>query len=528
MKSNTGTWKIVALLATTALACGITGVGAGMANPLASLLTTTVLGGISVNVASGYIDRLKYGKLREWFIKPHPDNLNHDLQKALLQTVLSGVDNVAILYSSMLGEAEQKRFYKLIGQFKDAIEKDFPVGQSDAVTKTELDKLLYLDADSATEELLLKIPTAFEELDLLNKEVPFSKFFNENILAQFQLSFGEILKDEEHVRVWVAFQRFLLEDIKDKVETILAKQDTLHKDIRELKERQTGLPQLDKEALDKLALLAEKLNNPVTLQAELDNALDSFIKGVKTDIALLLEKQAEQYQLQADHFALSKKHYDITAQVNQRVSVLGEKLDRKFTRKQVVFTSSAIVVLGLIISGLMYNIISRPFDAVLVLNPMKVQDDYPPLSNKAQLKLYTTNKQSEPVSADYKATFLDISSDFEGQQVRIELEDELWQAASDTISLAKGVNNITIVPNDKWAELKGVVKMNYSTLIEEPAELRLNNDTIIYTTEKGDFSIILPLHQRRRQHSFDLYYKGRFIKKDRIYPEGSKPIYIDN
>lgn len=356
MSQSSESKKIIGLLATAAIACGATGIGViGGFSPLVAELSKTIFAGFSVNIGSGIIGSLKYSKLREWFIKTHPNDLNHDLQKALKVSIINALENIRILYSSYIKDNERQRLNEIIKGLKKEIEEGFPDKKNEEFTKVELKDYLYDDPDLAIELLLKELPFKLKDIDTLNTRVPFSKFLKENLLIQLQLCFGEMLKERDNYRIWVAFQRLIIEDIRENVELILIKQEELHKEILEIKKRDVLFPNLSNSQIKDLTYLAKQLNNPVELSNELEIALNNFVKKTKDAINEIFALQKKHYELGKEHIELSKLTLSEIQKLSEQFIVHQYETEKKLKTKRIVLYFSIPLILLLLASGMYFN-----------------------------------------------------------------------------------------------------------------------------------------------------------------------------
>src|SRR5690606_17846780 len=111
-------------------------------------------------------------------------------------------------------------------------------------------------------------------------------------------------------------------------------------------------------------------------------------------------------------------------------------------------------------------------------------------------------------------------SRYRSERVAIQLSDELWQTASDSILLSEGTNRIPIIPNERWAVLTGDIRYADGTLITEEAEIHLGNDTVFYSYGNGSFEIKLPARMRKEVHDMHIYLNGQLFANEKVYPVG--------
>ena len=87
-----------------------------------SLITTVGKGltqALAPEIMGGLVEKIEYSKMREYLIKPNPNNLNHDLSKLLKKAALTSLVYIKSLWFEKLKLAEDHEQIKLLeGVFK--------------------------------------------------------------------------------------------------------------------------------------------------------------------------------------------------------------------------------------------------------------------------------------------------------------------------------------------------------------------------------------------------------------------------
>src|SRR5262245_46257585 len=136
--------RLLGLLSTTGIACLATGITTASDTPLIPALTSAVVGGISVNLASSYIETLRFSKIREWFIKPGPGSLYDELQETLKRSIVRSLINIGELYETQLKDAADRKSFKgLINGLQKEVKTNLPDLRQQINLKVELDNYLY-------------------------------------------------------------------------------------------------------------------------------------------------------------------------------------------------------------------------------------------------------------------------------------------------------------------------------------------------------------------------------------------------
>ena len=205
--------SIAGLVATTSLAV-ITG---GLANP--------VLTNVGASLAANFLTGFTPTRIKKWFVDIHPDDLNNHIKKLFVQSVSDALGKISILFSETQASDKEKTQAKiLVKTLHQYLPDMFLFSKQIRLEELEVKKILY---EKDKEKMICQfVENQFDKFGITD---PFKSFLAKNLPSQIQLCFGENLKDPANQSAWIAFQRMLLEEIRNDVKKITETQNTIVK-----------------------------------------------------------------------------------------------------------------------------------------------------------------------------------------------------------------------------------------------------------------------------------------------------------
>jgi len=245
--------SIIGLLASTSLAIGF---GAIANNPeISGLLTNPAVVGIGASLSATFLSYFSPSKIKKWFIDPHPNKLNHDIQRLFVKSVDDALNDIFILFK------DTKPCNRTINQTRQLIDRvQYFLPQiftnSSPIQLDEPTIKQFLYDQNNEKDICSYLESQFEIFGITE---PFKSFFSNNLPCRIKYRFDEGLKDHTNNKSWIAFQRMLLEEIR--------------KDVKQIAENQLTKEHFDAiiKQLEKIKQLDEK---PSTFQPVIQNVIN--------------------------------------------------------------------------------------------------------------------------------------------------------------------------------------------------------------------------------------------------------------
>jgi len=485
---------LMGLLATASLAV----VSGGLINPA----TTSILGGITTaggnigaNLAASFLTGFTPAKIKKWFITEHPDKLNHSIKKLFIQSIGEALTNVDILFSETNNANERKKAAKqLIKALKKQLPDMFLNNNQIHLDELEIKQFLY---DKGKEEMVCDFMT--NHLDSFGITEPFKSFLSQNLPAQIQLCFGEGLKDPANQNAWIAFQRMLMEEIRNDIKQIADTQQSIKDDLSDLKFTKSGFSE---KQISEIHQLVELLNNKKLVEVKIKDSVNQSLQSIEDKANEIIR---------------------ITTETNITVSQLKtnvEKINQQNKINQIIIFSLAG---GLLIAGLFvgYKLINQPFTATIQVYGWE-NEQHNPLDGKGTLVLTLGDKMERAeINRQGEAIFKSILPQFNGKTISayiVDTEGEPYYLSDSSIRIEK--NSTTKVQ----VLLRGLEKLQ-GTISDISGEglpdVSVTVAEITVTTdEKGNFTLEIPIEKQRLEQEIRIYKAGYKSKRQTIPMSG--------
>jgi hypothetical protein len=491
------TTKIIGLLSTTAVACLATTIGTNSGSSLIPALTSSVLGGLSIELAGNYIESLKYAQIKEWFIKSHPPQVSQDLQKALQSALIHSLGNIRRLYKSHLkNKKDAKKLNTIISGFQEQIAENFASIQNQSTIKNELKNYLYDDPQKAFEELLNNLQAKLVEFDSTNSQMTFTDFFKQNISTQFQLCFSEELKDNNSV--WISFQQLIAEDTKQKLELIIRQQE----EIKAISNNSTS-PELNTDDLRKLKIIAQKLSKPGKLSNAYKAGLYDFISQVENSLKQIVT-------LQTENLSVSTNNYNISITTAERVKHFDRKLDQKWVKKKkILFYSIILLFLFALIYQWQANE-SKPLPVNILMHldeKIYISPEYLSLGFPGKLEVFLDEWETVDLNIKHEGAIQNLHRKDLGKEILVRVNDPYWETTTNKIKIDKQLR-IPIRPTNALAKLRFEILHRDETKLDSSVEVSIDNGDTTIVSHTGIFVVDLPYRMLKPQHKIRVCYKG--------------------
>jgi len=491
--------SLLGLITTASLAV----VSGGLINPAtAGLLGSIGSAGSSIgaSLAANFITKFTPAKLKKWFITEHPDKLNHSIKKLFIASISEALNNINILFSETDStKGEKKAAKKLIKNLHAKLSDDFLKEKEIHLEEDNVKDFLYKENK---EEMVDKfIETYFADVEIA--EI-FKSFLIKNLPAQIQLCFGEGLKDPAHQNAWIAFQRMLMEEIRNDIKNIAGTQEDIKKDLSDLKFTQSGL---SKEQIAEIRELVEILNNKKLVEVKIKSSLDKSLQSIEAKANQIIK---------------------ITTQTNITVSQLKTTVEKMKQQNQRQNRLNLIIVFSLavclFIAGtfIAYKLINQPFTATIQVYGWE-NEQQNPLDGKGILVLTLGDKtEKAEINRQGEALFKGILPQYNGKTVFARIADtqgEPYYLPDSLILIQKNSTTKVRVLLHGLEKLRGTVYDNISGEGLPNVSVSIADITAI-TDENGFFTIEIPIEKQKREQKILIRKEGYESKREFVSMTG--------
>lgn len=441
------------------------------------------------------------------FRRKHPSELNHDLQKLLLSAIQVALKNIEVLYSEKNIDKEDITNVKV---FTREIINNLPIYFNATTDDDEGNKQInrLLDTNNDSNEILFQ----FMQLEMANYQLSFSyrSFLEDNISIQLQLCIAEKFKDEKHRKGWIAFQRLMFQDIKDNIDLVLKGQESLQRDIQDLKSSKINNPIIldisDQKVIERV-LKGLTFEN---ISISFNKSLRDILKDFERQQEILLENIIENRKISEKNYHVSLETREYAIENREGLRVLDKTVEKKLTGKKVALLTTISIVLLFLTIWIHNYYTSIPFAATLEL---KIKDSKTNLALKnkiiAQIFLEEEVLESEVINNEVK--LLSIPGKYRNKPVKIILKNiqyEPYKLYCDSCLVTLNPNKLIPVEliTTNLDVVKGFVLSENGHTISGATVIVNNIES--KTDSNGAFSISLPLEKQKPFQDISVYKEG--------------------
>ena len=471
---------IAGLLTTASLAV----VSGGLMNP--------ALANIGASLAANFLTGFTPAKIKKWFVDVHPDDLNHSIKKLFVASIQEALHNVSVLFVETQATGNEKKDAK---QLVKTLQKHLPEvlldGNRIRLDEPEIKKFLY-ETDKG-DVICQFVENQFETFGITD---PFRSFMAKNLPAQIQLCFGEGLKDPGNQNAWIAFQRMLMEEIRNDIKQIAGTQQSIKDDLSDLKFTQSGLSEGQ---IAEIRQLIQILNDKKLVEVKIKNGIIQSLKSVENKANEIIRITTK------------------TRLTVDELKVVVEKIRRQNCTQQIIMYALAACLL---LSGafVAYRVLHQPFTATVKIYGWE-GETHQPLNGKGAIVLTLGDKtEKAEINRQGEAVFKGIPPEYNGKMAEVRIvdtENEPYYLTSSTIKIPK--NDVVKVQ----ALLRGLEKLE-GTVFDNISGEGLPGVTVTVagesatTDEKGNFSVDIPLEKQRMEQEIDVSKEGYKSKRQTI------------
>jgi hypothetical protein len=440
-------------------------------------------GGIAVNLMSNTVQHL-WNSFSQKVVVKHPDELNHDLRKILVQSVKKSLQNLLILYKD---EHPPRQQYLVVKEHIKLMEDELGYLFSENPNLTGYDINVKAYIHSPMEEAKLKmLATLRQELAATDLPEAFIQLFNESFVDQFRLCFTQELKGNGDA--WVAFQKMMMEGLKEDLEGIIKGQQRIESGITDLKKQQTNqkLVRLSPQKAMAMEKLLAEINQPARLQLQLNKALDDLLGEIKKELTEL-----------------------------RRIS---EKTLKELVRLKTDWWSRKMVMAYTLIIALLVTLVTvrnyylgQPFMINVIVHGPKGTGDIILKNRGAVVINYGDKTEKQVLDESGEALFRQIPGKYRGDSVLItvtNLEGDPYKPACNGCKYKLAPGQTFYVPLNSYGleMLNGVVVDDHARPV--PGASIIVQDIRTETDDNGFFRLKIPLEKQQRFQNITIVKKG--------------------
>jgi len=452
----------------------------------------SVMTSIGTSIASGKIATLTPTRIKGWFNKFHPDQLNHSIKKLFVKSVNEALYNITVLFEDTQATENEKKEARRLVQI---LQKHLPdmLMDSEQMKLDEPEVKHFLYAHSENDSICDFIKDRFGNFGATD---PFKSFLAQHLPPQLQLCFGEGLKDPGNHNAWVAFQRMLMEEMRNDLKQIADTQQSIKEDLSDLKFEKSGFSE---EQRDEIRQFIKILNDKKLIEVKIKNGIDHALASIESKANEII-KITTQTQLT----------------VNELKSLI-EKNNRQNAKNQIIIY---VLIVGLIAAGgfAAFKFFNQPFTTTIKVYGWE-GEQHNPLNGKGSILLILNDKiEKAEINRQGEAVFKGILPEYNGKQISVHITDtegEPYYLSDTLITIQK--NKTTKVQ----LRLLGLEKLQ-GTIVDNisgegvPGVLVTLAGLEATTDEKGNFSIEIPVEKQKQEQEIEISKENYKSKRQTI------------
>lgn len=468
-----------------------------------SSLVLGVLGGIATGFTGSYFEKMEFNKIKNLLKDTDPSDLNHDLQKIIVQGVEWAILNIQILYKK---EDLKKEHLKELDLFTKSLIEQIKL-LKDSLSEKSDSLYSIIEKPKSDAEIFTTFDLNVDSFPIIKPEVPYNSFFKENFTSNLQLCFGELLKNKSNRPALIAYQREVYQNLDDNIDKVINQNELILKKLTDNQERQTVLENTTKWKNVKQKVTTTSLTS---VNPEFEKLLNKQLSDIKQDTELLID-------ITSDIKSELEKVKGLTKGISKEIK-------QNWVAKNKVWILSLFAIAIISILGLMYKIKTTPFTmnvGVAIDQSTKVHAEYPTLSKEARIRFYFPSKTIEKdIASNNEVILTEIPNKLNLSKCKIELLDDYWEFAADSLLISENNKFLYVRPNDRLSTIEGkVLSRDLQSLISDAI---ISIDGLQTKTDiNGNFNLQIPINLRRLNYIVRVEKKG-FISKEKYCVAGDK------
>ena len=431
-----------------------------------SPLVATILGGVLTNILSNKIEQSDLLNIRDILSGRDPGDLNHDLEKLILEAMEWATRNICFSYQAYCNTDFQRRALnqvelQIINQIKKIDKSQWNASN---------DLLNQIDQISSETDLMKGLIVDNSEWSPVNSDFPFPAFYEDQFIENFKLCFGELLKDPNHRSALVAYNRTIANQMQKR---LILQEDKIDKLI-------AGNDEIKQE----LARIAHGPANQFVYEyvsPAMDIALDDYLKPLHDDVKLLVDMNGH---VLAGIEYLKKE----SSHQTQKIEGLRKSVEKSNKSNSIFIVVIPVLVVGLTYLIYQYRMAKQPFTFTVNIKDGS-QNQSLPYENSTVTIDVNGNRESKE-SHNGTAIFAGLPSSARKESIEVEIQQPGYYFMDTTIT---GMDNFNVVltRDDSYRWMKGRVKDATTGIGVQGAKVTVK-DIVAYTDGDGSYSLDIP------------------------------------
>ena len=442
---------------------------------------------IGASLAANFLVGFTPDKIKKWFIDVHPNDLNHSIKMLFIQSVQEALNNISILFlETQASNDEKKQAKQLIKTLKKSLPDMFLNNNQIQLEEPEIKHFLY---EKDKEELICNFIA--NQFDTFGITESFKSFLAQNLPAQIQLCFGEGLKAPTNHNAWIAFQRMLIEEIRNDIKQIAGTQQSIKDDLTDLKFEKSGFSE---EQIAEIRQLVKILNDKKLVEVKIRSGVNQSLKSIENKANEVI-RITTKTQITVDELKIIIKNIERQNHINQ-----------------IIIYSLSACLIAVATFGIFKLIINQPFDVTVQIVDWNDKTNNQEIYDKGGFIHFGSESKVELTTANSGKFKFSLANSHNKDSVRVyfQPQDKYYQfmKLDTTIFIQKdnsspyclkmkfdGIDKITRqVLNEKGQPIAGAI-----------AEINGVKDT---TDADGNFTIVLPVEKQQRYQILTIKKEG--------------------
>ncbi|MDR2948090.1 MAG: hypothetical protein LBV71_02680 [Prevotella sp.] len=454
----------------------------------------SIAGQIGTGVAGNMLSSLIPSRLNN--IEDDPEKLNHSIKKLFINSISQALSSVYITYTKddNVTKKEKKEALKIVGFLQKGLTDELNNNSILDINENLVNDFLYQKDLPHNQDIISYIlrKLAISETQISDS---FKRCLSENYNTYIELTFGEGLKEDSNRNAWIAFQRLLIEDLRDRLVRIEDGQ------IR-IEEKLTSLKDVNGEFTDEemkvIRDLKKTLQDKELIKTHVSKTTTKRLKAIEANGAKVLSIITKT-DVQVDNIYIIIKSF-----------VEDYNRERRKAKRNIIILILFLIICFPLITYLTYNSFTQPFTLSIQTHGWKGKK-HRPLEGVGTLEIVLGDKtEKAEISRNGEAIFKNVDHKYNKTSVLVRLLDtrgELYYVSDSTVFINKNKINYVQIGLKGIDELQGIIIDNISGdgLGQATVELAGVETT---TDEKGRFRLSIPITKQEKKQEIYVYKEG--------------------
>ncbi|MCL2131694.1 MAG: hypothetical protein FWH36_04470 [Lentimicrobiaceae bacterium] len=299
---------------------------------------------------------------------------------------------------------------------------------------------------------------------------------------------------------WIAFQRMLMEEIRNDIKQIADTQQSIKDDLSDLKFEKSGFSQ---EQITEIQQLVKILNDKKLVEVKIKNGINQSLKSIESRANEII-RITTKTQLTVDELKTNI-----------------EKIRRQNRLNYIIIYSLSVCLL---VAGTfaVYKLLNQPFTATVKVYGWE-SPQHNPLNGKGAIVLTLGDKtEKAEINRQGEAVFKGILPTYNGKMVSAfitDTENEPYFLSDSIITIQKNGTvkvQVLLCGLDKFEGR--IVEIAGENKVGVPDAMVYVNDLSAKTDERGRFAIDIPANKQKREQYVEVGKEGYITYTNNTMP----------